>query len=127
MKASSLETGLTVIGRMCGLRSSASGTSFATSTRPSERSKTTPPSGIAGRSQTKSTGGSTLSRGLPAHGLGGDQGRVEARGNAIIVIITKQASGTANIDRLMLAFNTIALASHSSEPCKFQDLGRVHS
>ena len=48
-------------------------------------------------------------------------------GNAIIVIITKQASGTANIDRLMLAFNTIALASHSSEPCKFQDLGRVHS
>jgi hypothetical protein len=57
----------------------------------------------------------------------GDQGRVEARGNAIIVIITKQASGTANIDRLMLAFNTIALASHSSEPCKFQDLGRVHS
>jgi hypothetical protein len=27
----------------------------------------------------------------------------------------------------MLAFNTIALASHSSEPCKFQDLGRVHS
>ena len=45
----------------------------------------------------------------------------------IIVIITKQASGTANIDRLMLAFNTIALASHSSEPCKFLDLGRVHS
>jgi hypothetical protein len=41
--------------------------------------------------------------------LGGDQGRVEARGNAIIVIITKQASGTANIDRLMLAFNTIAV------------------
>jgi hypothetical protein len=27
----------------------------------------------------------------------------------------------------MMAFNTIALASHSSEPCKFQDLGRVHS
>jgi hypothetical protein len=27
----------------------------------------------------------------------------------------------------MLAFNTITLASHSSEPCKFQDLGRVHS
>src|SRR6267378_2614259 len=127
MKASSLETGLTVIGRMCALQSSVSETSFEPSTRPSIRSKTTPASGIAGRSQTKSTGGSTLSRGLPAHGLGGDQGRVEARGNAIIVIITKQASGTANIDRLMLAFNTIALASHSSEPCKFLDLGRVHS
>src|SRR6267154_5589110 len=93
MKASSLEKGLRVIGRTSDRRSSASATSSATSTRPSERSKTTPPSGIAGRSQTKSTGGSTLSRGLPAHGLGGDQGRVEARGNAIIVIITKQASG----------------------------------
>src|SRR5882757_7128782 len=57
MKASLLETGLTVIGRTCAPQSSASGTSFATSTRPSTRSKTTPASGTAGRSLTKLTGG----------------------------------------------------------------------
>src|ERR1700704_2308314 len=53
MKASSLEKGLRVIGRTSDRQSSASAISSATSTRPSERSKTTPPSGTAGRSQTE--------------------------------------------------------------------------
>src|SRR5258708_59026 len=51
MRVSSQEPGLRAIGRMCGPQSSASETSFVTSTRPSTRSKTTPASGTAGRSQ----------------------------------------------------------------------------
>src|SRR5580704_10625894 len=64
MRVSSPEAGPMVIGRTYGPRSGASGPSFAFSTRPSTRSKTTSASGTAGRSQPKSTGGSTLSRGL---------------------------------------------------------------
>jgi len=69
MKASLLETGLTVIGRMCGPQSSASGTSFATSTRPSTRSKTTPASGTAGgrrQPELQPWPGSTLNSPSPA-------------------------------------------------------------
>src|SRR5450755_352271 len=53
MRVSSPEPGPMVIGRMCDPRSSVSGTSFASSTGPLIRSKTTPPSGTAGRSQTE--------------------------------------------------------------------------
>src|SRR5882757_1882387 len=60
-------SGLTVIGRTCAPQSSASGTSFATSPRPSTSSKTTPASGTAGRSQTKSTGGPRRSGDLRLH------------------------------------------------------------
>ena len=46
-------TGSRAIGRMCGPQSNASAKSFTASTRHSTGSKTTPPSGTAGKSQTE--------------------------------------------------------------------------